>query len=1208
MLASKVVPADQKSGEPISLAPSSAKSVPETTEYAAQAHPENPAKSSNPPVTPTTKSGYRTRLPLTISTHPTPLNSGSTVSNELAPSPRSAGVRRKPVAMPSVLSPSFLDTCSQPAADSEKKLLQVNIIAGRNELGKEKCSNDLIILSDEVSAIPNGVQKVDDDLFDVNTIASCNNTDAPLQSTNGGSLGSAATNGKAKRRISFNRPGVFIKTLGRNSTATSGASSSSSARSDSSRSNSVHVGSNGSGGSVGQKFGDFLGISGSLLGSKKRGSNASMKARGGTSSTPSPSPSASSISKDAVSPSSGTPKSPGFLLTALFGGGDSGSRQGSLQQSLGVNPARRGTALWSAIAVGEDDNDHRVESWEMNKSLPPAGYADESFGLWIRPKERARTVINGQDVEEAEAVCKSEGGYRGNAVGEESSLGHFQKIKKRACVELEDMQVLEEVLDFSIIILMRASAALYSFIAKAHANSMPINLSWILLQYKDRGFKTYNVRTLKEYQDIVMADIGLAVQAINEIFDQQERPHGHPDNLSRDSKPQTGHSKSPSVPSFPVTLPPSKQYQTVNIKGSTSTRLPRRSKQTQVPQLTPTSPTPGSPPPHHRRRSSVSNGRPSLSSVISSIKQSLPSPSTLHSPHQHQYSSYPDGTPFFSPPVPTSAPLSYSQAGSTDQQLQLHLLLAQSFNSNNSCNNNNINNNNNNNNNSSSSSSHGNNGGFLPQSIQNIFSSFRTSPNSPNSATTPGHVTSPSSAPPTLSKQEEKRLHLEHRWRVDILRRKAHLRGWACRNFLALYEYSIRTSSSSPTSPLAFSCSLEHEFRDLYRIIHAIVQVDATATDRSHEILEAALAEAREHEMGPSFRLQYSRYKTKAPTAKEIRALHLEAAKRFEAQHAEEATDVQSDSRRQSESDGGSMNLTLDDCVAPFKPITSQKCTAGSAPTAVNADDPARNLGDTDEVSAYDCMEFYGLQGHPVWEPLLDRLTKFDTTHHSLDARNVHQFLRRMSLLSPSVVGPESLLSNAARDELLAVLWVLERCVSERKDFQQSPTWFRMSSSASAVQEIYNAGGVIPYLKVLRKEDAQGRDPIHTVHPVTLTGYFKRLLKDCGGLLMKEVTALFVELTSPSTDNGEFWTLDKLTKIDRALLYRLICLDMNRGYVFLRISRVMEQILGSSPKDMELDAFALSKMVQVVELSGVLDLKALRRWNGAWSAIILGYM
>ncbi|KAF9966484.1 hypothetical protein BGZ70_002185 [Mortierella alpina] len=1066
----------------------------------------------------------------------------------------------------------------------------MGITAERNELGKGKSSNELIILSDKDIAVPSDIH--DDVHYDINTIASCNNTGIPSQSTNGGSLGSATASGKTKRRISFNRPGVFIKTLGRNSAATSSASSSSSARNDSSRPNSVHVGSGGSGGSggsVGQKFGDFLGISGSLLGSKKRGSDTSMKARGGgTSATPSPSPSASSICKDAVSPSTGTPKSPGFLLTALFGGGDSGSRRAPSHQSLGGSPARKGTALWTAIGHGETDQDHRVESWEMHKSLPPAGYEDESFGLWIRPKERARTVINGEDVEDAVPVGRSGRSCRGNVLGEESSLEHVQMNKKAACVELEDMEVLEEVLDFSTIILMRASAALYSFIAKAHSNSMPINISWILLQYKNHETRTHNIRTLKEYQDIVMADIGLAVQAINEILDQQERPHGHPDNQSRDGKPQAGNSKSPSVPSFPVILPPTKNHQGVTIRGSKSTRLPRRSKQPQAPQLTLTSPILGAPPPHHRRRSSISNGRPSLSSMISSIKQNLPSPGALHSPHQHQYSSYPDGTPFFSPPIPTPTPLSYSQAGSTDQQLQLQLFLAQSLNN--------------------SSSSHGNNGGFLPQSIQNMLSSFRTSPSSPNSATTPGHIASPSSAPPTLSKQDEKRLHLEHRWRVDILRRKAHLRGWACRNFLALYEYSIRTSSSSPTSPIAFSCSLEHEFRDLYRIIHAIVQVDATATDRSHDILEAALAEAREHEMGSSFRLQYSRYKTKAPTVKEIRALHLEAARRFETQHAEAAVDLQADPREQKESDGGSLKLAIDECVAPLNPITNQDRTAGSALTAIGIDDHVAGLDDSDATSAYDCMEFYGLQGHPIWEPLLDRLTKFDTTHHSLDARNVYQFLRRMSLLSPSVVDPESLLSDADRDELLAVLWVLERCVSERRDFQQSPTWFRMSSSASAVQEIYDAGGVIPYLKVLRKGDAQGRDPIHTVHPVTLTGYFKRLLKDCGGLLMKEVTALFVELTSPSTDNGEFWTLDKLTKIDRALLYRLICLDMNRGYVFLRISRVMEQILGSSPKDMELDAFALSKMVQVVELSGVLDLKALRRWNGAWSAIILGYM
>ncbi|KAF9982062.1 hypothetical protein BGZ75_006582 [Mortierella antarctica] len=817
-----------------------------------------------------------------------------------------------------------------------------------------------------------------------------------------------------------------------------------------------------------------------------------MKAKGeGTSSTPSPSPSASSISKDAVSPS-----------------------------------------------TGEDDNDHRVESWEINKSLPPAGYEDESFGLWIRPKERARTVTNGEDVEEAEPIWKTVSSCRSNAIGDESSLEHCQKMKKPLCVELEDMEVLKEVLDFSTIILMRASATLYSFIAKAHANSMPINISWILLQYKERGSKTRNIRTLKEYQDIVMADIGLAIQAINEIFDQQERPHGHPDNLSRDSKTQAGYKSA------------ERQHQKKQKHSPTA------------------------------RFKTASNTAADTDQSCTGFSTTTPPATLIHlqrTPQSFEYDQL----------YQTEFTLT-NQAGSTDQQLQLQLLLAQALNNN-------------------GSNSHGNNGGFLPQSIQNIFSSFRTSPNSPSSTATPGHIASPSSAPPTISKQEEKRLLLEHRWRVDILRRKAHLRGWACRNFLALYEYSIKTSSSSPTSPLAFSCSLEREFKDLYRIIHAIVQVDATATDRSHEILEAALAEAREHETGPSFRLHYSRYKTKAPTAKEIRALHLEAAKRFESQHAKVAIDVQADSRRQSESDGGSMNPTFDECVAPLKPVAIQDCTAGTTQTA-SIDDHVASLDETDTASAYDCMEFYGLQGHPVWEPLLDRLTKFDTTHHSLDARNVHQFLRRMSFLSPSVVSAESLLSDAARDELLAVLWVLERCVSERKDFQQSPTWFRMSSSASAVQEIYNAGGVIPYLKVLRREDAQGRDPIHTVHPVTLTGYFKRLLKDCGGLLMKEVTALFVELTSPSTDNGEFWTLDKLTTIDRALLYRLICLDMNRGCVFMRISRVMEQILGSSPKDMELDAFALSKMVQVVELSGVLDLKALRRWNGAWSAIILGYM
>jgi len=68
-----------------------------------------------------------------------------------------------------------------------------------------------------------------------------------------------------------------------------------------------------------------------------------------------------------------------------------------------------------------------------------------------------------------------------------------------------------------------------------------------------------------------------------------------------------------------------------------------------------------------------------------------------------------------------------------------------------------------------------------------------------------------------------------------------------------------------------------------------------------------------------------------------------------------------------------------------------------------------------------------------------------------------------------------------------------------------------------------NAGGVIPYLKEVRERDPSGRDPIQTIHPVTLTGYFKRLLKESGGLLLKEATGLFVELARPATDNsGKF--------------------------------------------------------------------------------------
>ncbi|KAG0349670.1 hypothetical protein BGZ54_004285, partial [Gamsiella multidivaricata] len=467
-------------------------------------------------------------------------------------------------------------------------------------------------------------------------------------------------------------------------------------------------------------------------------------------------------------------------------------------------------------------------------------------------------------------------------------------------------------------------------------------------------------------------------------------------------------------------------------------------------------------------------------------------------------------------------------------------------------------------------------------------------------------LSSSGAAPVPLSKQDEKRQQMEHRWRIDVMRRKAHLRAWACRCFLDLYHFSL-TINAAP---------LEDEFRDLYRIINAIVEVDGHASEKSHDVLASVVSRAREQERGP-FILRYSQYKTNAPSGKEIWEANAEAVKRFEAEYAADEDGTKKNSATANGSKDYAVSLALHGCVAPLRPIASSSPrgpgdTKGDFRDSNNSDDLL--LSSTVSTSAYDFIEFYGLQGHPVWEPLLDRLTKFDTTHHELDARNVFQFLRRMSLSAPGVADSQNMLSDETRDEMLAVLWVLERCVAERPDYQQSPTWFRLSSSASAVQAVYNAGGVIPYLKELRKKDARGQDPVLTVHPVTLTGYFKRLLKESGGLLLKETTGLFVELARPATDNGGkkktfyFWNLEKLSLIDRALLYRVICLDLNRGQVFLRISRVMDQILKSSPRDMELDAFALSKMVQVVELSGVLDLKALRRWNGAWSAIILGYM
>ncbi|KAF9162173.1 hypothetical protein BGX20_001822 [Mortierella sp. AD010] len=980
-----------------------------------------------------------------------------------------------------------------------------------------------------------------------------------------------------------------------------------------------------------QKLSELLAIGESLLGSRKRGSEANIKK------TLSHIPSFGSIKSAAKGKESGSdwsfvkkdgstspPDSPkSSLISRVFGSQNQENQENyrHLQQhrrysqsvylaSDSYDSAYREIGSWTVIPTVDDN---KIVNWELNKSIPPSNYEDEAFALWIRPNTQPRTTISGSDVENVEEAALNRDHIKRD---NEEETGFEEELRRKCPPELEDMKVLEEVLDFSIVILMRASASLYPFITSAHSKSIQFNIPWKTLQY-NHDCRFFNISTLKEYQDYIMADIGCAIQAMVEIYDQQERPFGHPDNMGRDIKPQSKSSM------MPVILPPNRlrmnwmstgshnaiTQSNSGLSGGAGGRA--KSLRPSIASLASHSETSPSTP--------TSTIASSISGMISSIKQSFPSPLSRQSSQQHSrdspgtynppaYASYPDGTPFSSTLPSRTSPLFYTQAKLIERRRSFVYDLNTGTGGNISGSTT-----------SGSGSSSG--GGKFSQSIQNMLNTFRghsgstilsstsytykgnssNSSNSNNNYSDINTVFSPV-AHVTLSKQEEKRQQMEHRWRVDILRRKAHLRSWACRRFLDLYEFSLMASDSS----------LEEEFKDLYRIIHTIVEVDANSNEKSHDILVTAMAQAREKESEP-FRLRYSQYKTKAPTGKEIQDANKEAIKRFEEEYEDKDFAGSMKSRPSTPSvmspdcdDGAS--LKLDDCVAPLRPlIYSRECSPDPQGSSFNYYLPSPTT-DSCYSSAYDCMEFYGLQGHTIWEPLLDRLTKFDTTHHELDARNIFQFLRRMSLYSPGVNDSHHLLSDEARDEMLAVLWVIEKCVRERPDYQQSPTWFRLSSSPSAVQAVCNAGGVIPYLKELRKKDPQGQDPILTVHPVTLTGYFKRLLKENGGLLLKETTGLFVELARPTTNNGDFWNLEKLSRIDRALLYRVICLDMNRGQVFLRISRVMDQILESSPKDMELDAFALSKMVQVVELSGVLDLKALRRWNGAWSAIILGYM
>jgi hypothetical protein len=83
-------------------------------------------------------------------------------------------------------------------------------------------------------------------------------------------------------------------------------------------------------------------------------------------------------------------------------------------------------------------DDDKIVNWELNKTVPTSHYEDEAFGLWIRPNHEARTTISGADVEKAEKEGCDNTTYNYPNAG----------AKKKNRPELEDMEVLEEVLDF----------------------------------------------------------------------------------------------------------------------------------------------------------------------------------------------------------------------------------------------------------------------------------------------------------------------------------------------------------------------------------------------------------------------------------------------------------------------------------------------------------------------------------------------------------------------------------------------------------------------------------------------------------------------------------------------------------------------------------------------------------------------------------------
>ncbi|KAF9584009.1 hypothetical protein BGW38_007880, partial [Lunasporangiospora selenospora] len=744
----------------------------------------------------------------------------------------------------------------------------------------------------------------------------------------------------------------------------------------------------------------------------------------------------------------------------------------------------------TSVNVDGVKEDWKGPFWDLNRSIPSSGYDDEDFALWIKPSAQARKTESGVDLEErlAGSMASTPTTAGINTESKSSTLYEpcKQDDKKRRRPELEDLDVLEEVLDFVLIILLRVSANLYPFIQGAHSRSINFDFPWQPFGQA----RVVIIRSLKSYQNIVMEDIGYAIKIMTDIYEQQIRPFGHIDNQGRDVRQEFGPQYPPlTSPSIYGNPKPDMIYSSVPSPGPSSagtTISQGRSYWSQAQQslqkkclkanLS-----------HQRLNDQQSDsknkhGRRRSLAAFSSIANAFSSSLSHHSPSVSQYFTFSRGssTPVSfsysgcSTPLPFSPSMHPSYVSLESRTNGLDGFGAPSTGG---CNGNNR---------------------LKPTSFQTLLATLLN----PGSTSSGPHGLSPM--------HEEKRAQMEHRWRVDIMRRKASIRAWCCRQFTALYEFSLRINDYEGS--LEGGYSLEDEFQHLYRITRSIVDIDMTA--KSHDALAETLLEQRA-QLSERFQLKYSPYRTAAPTAQELSTANEAASNQFETQYRSILCGrLVAKMESLNDNSGGATQAQVSPPLIVIEPKLERDDVS---------DEHSSETEDLSNACAYENMELYQLQEHSLWEPLLDRLTKFDSTHHSLDPRNIFQFLRRMSLQDERLEN----MTEEIRDELLAVLWVIERCIRERSDYQQSPTWFRQSSSVSAVQAIYNSGGIMAYMRDIAGAGAgkgdnnvKSKDPIQLVNPVTLTGYFKRLLKEAGGLLLKETTGLFVELARPATDNG----------------------------------------------------------------------------------------